>query len=91
MSELRKSVGTGVLALVPIACCLGLPLLVAAGLGAVALAWGAGVIAALALAAASVVLFARRRARAAACRLPPRDEARLPERATTNQQEVVQR
>ncbi len=47
MSELRKGVGAGAFVLLPIACCVGLPLLVAAGIGAVALAWGAGVVAAL--------------------------------------------
>jgi heme exporter protein D len=90
MKEPRKSLGAGAIALLPIACCLGLPLLVAAGTGAATLVWGAGVIAALALAVAAVVLLARRRARAAGRRVPPRDEAR-PERASNQREEVVQR
>jgi hypothetical protein len=63
MKEPRKSLGAGAIASLPIACCLGLPLLVAAGVGTAALVWGAGVIAALALAATAVVVLARRRAR----------------------------
>jgi hypothetical protein len=91
MTELRKSLGAGAIALLPIACCVGLPLLVAAGIGAAALVWGAGVIAALALAVAGVVLLARRRARAAGCGVPPRDEARLGEPGSKQREEVVER
>lgn len=64
-----KGVGLGLLALLPIACCAGIPLLAAAGIGLAALAWGG---AALGIAAAVGVvsfLWLRRRRRCRACAL----------------------
>jgi hypothetical protein len=89
MSELRKGVGTGAIVLLPIACCIGLPLLVAAGIGVAALAWGAGVVAAFAVTVAAVVLLARWRARTAACRLPSGNAT--PVKVSEQREEVVQR
>jgi len=50
MSEKRQSLGLGALALVPIACCLGVPLLAAAGVSLAVAAWTGG------SAAAAIVL-----------------------------------
>lgn len=63
MSELRKSFGPGAIALLSIACCLSLPLVVAIGVGAAALVWGGAIVGMLVLAAAVAVLVARRRVR----------------------------
>ncbi len=53
MRELRKSLALGGIALVSIACCVGLPLVVAAGFSVAAFAWIGGIaIGAIALAAA---------------------------------------
>ena len=43
MSEARKNIGLGLLEVVPIACCIGLPLIAAAGVSVVAAAWASGV------------------------------------------------
>jgi hypothetical protein len=67
MSEVRKSLGVGGIALVPIACCIGLPLLAAAGVGAAALVWGGAVVGGIVVATLAGVVLLRRRARAAAC------------------------
>jgi hypothetical protein len=92
MSDVRKSLGIGALALLPIACCIGLPLIVAAGIGAAALAWGGAVVGAVVIATAAAFLVLRRRARTQACRRP------LVERpspqggsASETREEVVQR
>ncbi len=64
MSELRKGIGLGGIALLAIACCIGLPLLVAAGFGVAAVALVGGITAgALALAAAIGLLIVRARRR----------------------------
>lgn len=53
MRKVRKDLGLGGIALVSIACCVGLPLVVAAGFSVAAFAWIGGIaIAAIALAAA---------------------------------------
>ena len=64
--------GAGMVALLAVACCAGLPLLAGAGLGVALLAWVGGIVVgvvALAAALALFVLRARRR-RAAACNVP---------------------
>jgi len=66
MSERRAGLGMGGLALLPIACCIGIPLISAAGLSvAAAVLIGGAALAAIALAAA-VVLHAIRARRGAA-------------------------
>jgi membrane associated rhomboid family serine protease len=66
MTETRKSIGLGALALIPIVCCVGVPLIAAAGVG-VAVAARVGGIAAGAVALAVVTLLGvrvrRRRSR----------------------------
>jgi maltodextrin utilization protein YvdJ len=71
MSELPKGVGLAGIALLPIVCCIGLPLLIAAGLSVAAFALIGGItVAAIALAAALVLLVVRaRRRRACATRM----------------------
>jgi membrane protein implicated in regulation of membrane protease activity len=63
-SEPRKNLGLGALALIPLTCCIGLPLIVAAVTGAGLAAWTGGLtlgaLAPLAVAAA-LILRARRR------------------------------
>ncbi len=64
--------GAGLVALLAVVCCAGLPLLVGAGLSVAILAWVGGIVVgvvALAAALALFVLRARRR-RAAACNVP---------------------
>jgi Flp pilus assembly protein TadB len=64
--------GAGLVALLAVACCAGLPLIVGAGLSVALLAWVGGIVAgvvALAAALALIALRARRR-RAAACNVP---------------------
>ena len=64
MSDLRRNVGFGGIALLPIACCIGLPLLVAAGFGVAAVALVGGIaVGALALGAAIGLLIVRARRR----------------------------
>jgi hypothetical protein len=60
LSELRKRVGVGGIALLPIACCLGVPLLFAAGVGAVALVSGGVIVGTLAVLVAVAYLVRRR-------------------------------
>jgi hypothetical protein len=56
MSERRAGLGMGGLALLPIACCIGIPLIAAAGLSVAAAALiGGAALAAIALAAAVVL------------------------------------
>jgi len=67
MSELGKSLGVGGIGLLAIACCAGLPLILAAGVSAAVLAWVGGLTAgliALGFAVALLVIRARRRSRA---------------------------
>jgi hypothetical protein len=82
MSGLRKSLGVGAIALLPIACCIGVPLLVAAGIGAAAFLWGGAIVGGVVLIGAVAVVLVRRRARAAACRVPPRESATQQARTT---------
>lgn len=77
---MRRRLGFGALALLPVACCIGLPLLVAAGLGVVALAEiGGAAMGGVALVAAIALLLGRsRRAPTAACRTSRQGHARIP-------------
>ncbi len=79
MRELRKSLGLGGIALLSIACCVGLPLIVAAGFSVAAFAWVGGIaIAAIALTAALTLLAVWRSGRAALARpLPLRHQRTL--------------
>lgn len=68
-SATRKSLSVGGLALLALACCVGLPLVAAAGLSAAALTWLGGIAAgavALAVLAAILITRAGRRARGTA-------------------------
>lgn len=70
-----SGVGFGLLALLPIACCVGLPLVAAAGISVVAVAWVGGLaLGAVSLLAAVFFLVARARAkqRAASFSAPER-------------------
>ncbi|MDQ3381793.1 MAG: hypothetical protein M3546_16005 [Actinomycetota bacterium] len=61
---MRKSLGLGGIALLSIACCVGLPLIVTAGFSVAAVAWVGGIaIGAIALAAALTLLALRIRTR----------------------------
>ena len=67
MSKPRKNLGLAALALVPIACCIGLPLFAAAGVSLAVAAWLGGIAAAaIALALLLVVFAARMRRRRSA-------------------------
>jgi len=62
MSEQRSNLGFGLLALIPIVCCIGLPLIAAAGISVALAAWVGGlVLAVLVLIVAVVVLVLRTR------------------------------
>ena len=62
MSEHRSNPGVGLLALIPIACCIGLPLIAAAGISVALAAWVGGItLAALVLIVAVAVLVLRTR------------------------------
>ena len=62
MSEPRSNLGVGLLAVIPIACCSGLPLLAAAGFSVALAAWVGGIaLAALVLVVAVSVLVLRTR------------------------------
>jgi membrane protein implicated in regulation of membrane protease activity len=62
MSEARSNLGPGVFALVPIGCCIGLPLIAAAGVSVGLGAWVAGILlAALVLIAAAALFVLRAR------------------------------
>lgn len=72
-----SGVGFGLLALVPIACCVGLPLVAAAGISVAAVAWVGGLaLGAVAFLAAVVFLVVRARAKERAASFSP------PERTT---------
>ena len=43
MSETHKNLGVGLLALVPIACCIGVPLIADAGISVALAAWAGGI------------------------------------------------
>jgi Cu/Ag efflux pump CusA len=60
MSEAPQNLGLGLLALVPIACCIGLPLIAAAGVSIAVASWAGGVALAGLVLIAAGVLFAVR-------------------------------
>jgi hypothetical protein len=62
MSERRDRLGLAGIAVIPIACCIGLPLLAAAGIGVAVLVGGVAA-GGLAVIAAAVLLVRRRRRR----------------------------
>lgn len=65
------SLGVGALVALPIACCVGLSLLVGAGLGVAAVAWSGGLaLGMVALIAAIVLIIVRVHRPGAACRVP---------------------
>lgn len=73
MTRERKAAPAGGLALLalPVACCVGVPLLAAAGLSVGALAWvGGALVGGLALAGAAALVALRARRRRAACEVP---------------------
>ena len=66
MSETRKTLGVGALAVIPIVCCVGLPLIAAAGISVAVAAWAGGIAVGTVVLAAVVILLgvrARRRRR----------------------------
>jgi hypothetical protein len=64
MRETRSSLGVGLLALIPVACCIGLPLIVAGGIGIGLAAWAGGLaLTALAIVAAAALVVRVRRHR----------------------------
>ncbi len=70
MSQARKNLGLGALALVPIVCCVGLPLLLAAGISVAAFTVIGGIsVGALVLGAAIALIVIRARRRRA-CATP---------------------
>ena len=91
MSEPRRHLGTGALALIPVACCIGVPLLVAAGTSAAVLVWGGAVIGGIVIATLAGVLLIRRRARGAARRRHLVEFASSRERASETREEVVRK
>jgi heme exporter protein D len=70
MSEVRKGIGLGGIAILPIACCIGLPLLLAASVSAAAFVWGGVALGAVALVGVVAFVVVRRRTRTSACRAP---------------------
>lgn len=60
MKEPGKNLGLAAVALVPIACCIGLPLLVAAGASLAVAAWIGGIAAVVIALALVLVVFASR-------------------------------
>ncbi len=70
MSKLPKRIGLAGLALLPIVCCAGLPLLVAAGLSVTAFALIGGITAGLIAVAAVIALLIVRARKRRACAAP---------------------
>jgi hypothetical protein len=71
MSEKRQSLTLGALALLPIVCCIGLPLILAAGVSVAAAAWiGGAVVGAIVLIGALLVFSLRLRRRHGGASLP---------------------
>lgn len=60
MSEARSNLGLGLLALIPIGCCIGLPLIAAAGVSVGLAAWVGGILLATLLLVAAAALFVLR-------------------------------
>jgi hypothetical protein len=60
MNERWGSLGFGLLALVPIACCVGIPLVAAAGISVAAAAWAGGIAVGAVVLVAVVTLLALR-------------------------------
>jgi len=60
MSEPRSNLGVGLLALIPIACCIGLPLIAAAGISVALAPWVGGIALAALVLIVAVAVFALR-------------------------------
>ena len=71
MSEMRQSVGLGALALIPIVCCVGIPLIVAAGISVAVAAWASGIAVGSILLVAVVILVSVRVRRRRSRQVPP--------------------
>lgn len=68
---MRQGLGLGGVGLLAIVCCAGLPLIVAAGISLVALAWGGAVLAVgVGIVAGLMIVGARRRSQADCCPAP---------------------
>lgn len=68
----KNNVGLGALVLLPIVCCVGIPLIAAAGISVAVAAWAGGaVIGAIVLVAVALVLSARYRRRRSRPSHPP--------------------
>lgn len=69
MSETRKSLGLGAPAVIPIVCCVGIPLIVAAGISVAIAAWTGEIVVGTVVLAGAVILLSvrvsRRRSRQA--------------------------
>jgi uncharacterized membrane protein len=63
MSEKRQSLGLGALALIPIVCCIGLPLVAAAGASVAVAVWVGGAVGAIVLVGMLLVVGLRLRRR----------------------------
>lgn len=75
----EKGVGLGMIALLPI-CCIGLTLVLAAGISATALAWGGALVGGIVAVAVFSAVLLRRRARTSAYRAPDPPRAAREER-----------
>ena len=75
----EQELGFGLIALLPIACCVGLPLIVATGISVAGIAWAGGIALGVAAFAAAVVLLstrARTRRRSGSFASPPGRQVR---------------
>ena len=71
MSETRKNVGVGAVAVIPIVCCLGIPLVAAAGISVAVAAWAGGIALGAVVLAAVVILLSVRLRRRRSRQAPP--------------------
>lgn len=73
----EKGVGLGLIALLPI-CCIGLTLVLTAGISVAALAWGGALVGGIVAVAAFSAVLLRRRARTGASRVPAQSRPARP-------------
>jgi O-antigen/teichoic acid export membrane protein len=71
MSETRKTLGVGALAVIPIVCCVGIPLIAAAGISVAVAAWAGGIAVGTVVLAAVVILLGVRARRRRSRQAPP--------------------